>query len=359
MFRNHLTIVLGSAGRRNYLVDWFREALAVSTESFDLVVTEHDRHAPSIVAADGWISMPRFADSGYRSAMINLAKELQPDLFFSLNDYELSVLSDGLADDMRTVGARVLSLGRGSHRVVADKLQTSLALAAVGIDVPLTLTGSDAITRSSETWGSARLIVKHRFGSGSSGVQTCFPEDLLEVVKWSARTARDANGAIAKGDLSLVAVQEAIEGPEFGVDGVFSLDDAGSLEGVLARRKHSMRAGETDRATSEAPDPFRSIVHDIGLLLKPQGLIDMDFIIDRTGRPYVIDINPRFGGGYPFNHVAGADVPRWYVASILGAPDRASLLQYEVGVTSSKYDQVVITGSKAPVFGNLARPSFK
>lgn len=352
-----LRIVLGSAGRRNYLVEWFRDALRHFRVEGEVMVTEFDPQAPSIVAADRYVRMPRFVDPAYWSSMVNLAKELQPDLFFSLNDYELSALSDGLADDMRSEGARVLSLGRESHRVVADKLQTSLALAAVGIDVPLTLTGSDAITRSNETWRNARLIVKHRFGSGSSGVQTCFPEDLLEVVRWSARTARDANGAIARGDLSLVAVQEAVEGPEFGVDGVFSLDDAGSLEGVLARRKHSMRAGETDRATSEAPDTFRSIVHDIGLVLKPQGLIDMDFIIDRTGRPYVIDINPRFGGGYPFNHVAGADVPRWYVASILGAPDRASLLQYEVGVTSSKYDRVVVTGSKAPDFGDLASPS--
>lgn len=339
-----LRIVIGSAGRRNYLVEWFRDALSGLRVEGEVVVTEYDPLAPSIATADRYVRMPRFIDPSYWSSMVDMAKELQPDLFFSLNDYELSVLSEGLADEMRSEGARVLSLRRESHRVVADKLQTSLALAAVGIDVPLTLTGNDAIARNRESWKHARLIVKHRFGSGSSGVQFCSPEDLLDVVRWSARTARDANGAMAEGDQSLVVVQEAIEGPEFGVDGVFSLDDTGTLGGVLARRKHSLRAGETDRATSQAPDRFRPIVHDIGLLLRPQGLIDMDFIIDRTGRPYVIDINPRFGGGYPFNHVAGADVPRWYIANILSAPDRDSLLQYEVGVTSSKYDRVVVTG---------------
>lgn len=344
-----LRIVLGSAGRRNYLVEWFRHALSGLHEESEVVVTECDPLAPSIPAADRYMRMPRFVDPAFRVAMIDMAAELKPDLFFSLNDYELSVLSEGLAEDMRAQGARVLSLGRESHRVVADKLATSSALAAAGVDAPLTLIGSDAISRSREFWKQKRLIVKHRFGSGSSGVQLCSPEDLKEVAKWSARTARDANGTLAQGNLSLVVVQEVIEGPEFGVDGVFSLEHAGQLEGVLARRKHSLRAGETDRATSEAPDPFRAVVREIGLLLKPQGLIDMDFIIDPTGRPYVIDINPRFGGGYPFNHLAGADVPRWYVSSVLGDPDRAALLQYQVGVTSSKYDQVVVTGNRSEV----------
>ena len=31
-------------------------------------------------------------------------------------------------------------------------------------------------------------------------------------------------------------------------------------------------------------------------------------------RPYVIDMNARFGGGYPFSHLAGMDLPRAYVA---------------------------------------------
>ena len=41
--------------------------------------------------------------------------------------------------------------------------------------------------------------------------------------------------------------------------------------------------------------------------------MDVDvFLVD--GKPYVLEMNARFGGGYPFSHMAGCDLPKAIVA---------------------------------------------
>jgi carbamoyl-phosphate synthase large subunit len=56
--------------------------------------------------------------------------------------------------------------------------------------------------------------------------------------------------------------------------------------------------------------------------------------------PWVLDVNPRFGGGYPFSHVAGADAPTFLLSSALGRAPDPSLLDYEVGVVAERFEEV-------------------
>ena len=90
-----------------------------------------------------------------------------------------------------------------------------------------------------------------------------------------------------------------------------------------------MRSGETDEAVILGPDdPAWTSLNKTGEklagALKPRGLIDVDVIIDEAEQqPFVIDINARFGGGYPFSHLAGADVPRAYVLWMKGMDEAA------------------------------------
>ena len=135
-------------------------------------------------------------------------------------------------------------------------------------------------------------------------------------------------------------VQPRERGQEVGLDVVCALDGS-ALAGVLARRKVALRGGETSVAETCDPRPYWEVAHQLQSLLSPRGLVDVDVMCDDEGRISVLDINPRFGGGYPFCHAAGADVPMYYVTAAMGATPPAGWGSYEIGVRSSKYVDVV------------------
>ena len=69
-----------------------------------------------------------------------------------------------------------------------------------------------------------------------------------------------------------------------------------------------MRGGETDIAEVVSNEMILKESRKISILLKHKGNVDCDILVDSKGL-YVIDVNPRFGGGYMFSLASGMDVP--------------------------------------------------
>ena len=66
-----------------------------------------------------------------------------------------------------------------------------------------------------------------------------------------------------------------------------------------------MRQGETDAAETVFAKKFFKIAKFISKNIKHHGNLDCDAIVDKNGKVFFIDFNPRFGGGYPFTHLSG------------------------------------------------------
>jgi hypothetical protein len=63
----------------------------------------------------------------------------------------------------------------------------------------------------------------------------------------------------------------------------------------------------------------------------------------------VLELNPRFGGGYPFSHAAGANLPAALVAWALGDVPAASWLTVRSDVASAKCDRLVRIATRSVV----------
>lgn len=339
----HPTVVIGSAGRRLYLIDWFRDAFSALGLDGRVVVTENDPTSSAASYGDIARQLPRYTDPAYAAALLDLVEELRPRLFVSVNDYELMHLHvhTDLAEQLRDRGVLVPGVSPRWQRGCADKLQMASLLDEIGVPTPPTLRGGDRDGIAELVGRVDEVVVKHRFGSGSSGLSLVPADAVLSAVADAVRTApATGHGAPTADD---VVVQPRLSGVEHGVDIVGDLHAPGTLSAVLVRSKLRMRAGETDKAMTVIPGPFRRNAEIIARAAGLTGLIDVDMFLDAEGEASVIDINPRFGGGYPFVHLAGADVPRFYVAGAFGVPTNEDWSEYGIGVLSAKYESVRVT----------------
>ena len=331
-----MRVIISSAGRRVYLIQWFQQALAEAQLDGQVYVLDHAPEAAAAAAADGYRHMPRFTSPEYPRRLLEVVDELQPDLFISLNDYELTALSQGLSDQLASRGVVVPSLTAAAHRSVADKLAMSHALEAAGIPTPKTLplSATAAVHRMLDTVPA--VIIKDRWGSGSSGLRRCTAEAAR---RWMTGHYTSAVDDDAVGFDELI-IQPDVGGTEHGLD-IIAPVRGGPVAGVLARQKLGMRHGETSSAVTVDNAPFMGVAATLNAVLGIQGTIDVDVMLTDDGVAQVIDINPRFGGGYPFSHIAGADVPHFLLASTLGREPNPGWNTYRHGYIGAKHEGII------------------
>lgn len=352
-----LRVLIGSIGRRVYLRQWFEQAFAGLGLPGEVHITETNPHSAGFGSTAFRHLLPPYNDATYDSEFIGLCQDLRPDLFFSVNDFELLALeSRGLRQQLESMGVLVLGVGDGKHWQVHDKYEMHGALIAHGIDAVPTALLSHAREVHDIRENSQKLIIKDRFGSGSSGLLRVAEKDWdTEIQPALSRAARLGEGTGLSAQ-DLLVVQPEIAGAEYGMDVVAPLASGRHGVGVLVRQKLAMRAGETDQAVTVSSTDFEELASRLHRWLRHHGSVDVDVIATSDGKQYVLDVNPRFGGGYPFNHLAGANLPALLLVQLAelrhSVPEQAAAglnasrtsidhhLQYELGVFSSKYEGV-------------------
>ncbi len=66
-------------------------------------------------------------------------------------------------------------------------------------------------------------------------------------------------------------------------------------------------------------------------------------VFEAGGRFYLLEMNPRFGGGYPFSHMAGANYPAAVVSWLKGEPFDFSDFQKNYDQSFGKCDTLIHT----------------
>ena len=167
------------------------------------------------------------------------------------------------------------------------------------------------------------LIIKPRWGMGSLSVfRADNDEELAFFYRYARRQIEKSYLNILSGDqlAESVVIQEFISGKEYGLD-VFNDLNGEHLQTII-KQKLAMRSGETDMAKIIADPRLTTLGKQLAGVLKHRGNIDVDVLENDEGNLFVLELNARFGGGYPFSHLAGADFPAALVAMAEGrAPE--------------------------------------
>ncbi len=317
-----MNILLLSVGRRNQLVRYFRDALRGTGT---VTAADCSRFASALYEADRWRTVPKVTDTAYLDAVLALCREERIGAAISLIDPEGCFLA-AHAEDFRAVGVTVIPGDAALCEMAMDKPATYRWLAAHGYPCLPFRTDAEAFRRAMGS-GEMRcpVVIKPVRGSGSEAVTTVFsPEEAAFL------TARDEGRLI----------QEWADGPEIGAD-VYADLVTGEVVSIFTKKKLKMRAGETDQAVSfREPQLFAFLerfVTEAGF----RGVIDID-LIERDGTYFILDVNPRFGGGYPLAHACGCDFTKLLLNNLNGAANEKRIGDYEVGVCMMKYSDVTI-----------------
>lgn len=304
-------ILLTSAGRRSYLVDYFRAALRGRGK---VVCANCFPDSPAMLVADEALVVEQSWRPSYVESILRICEEYDIRAIFSLHDLDTLAL----APHLEAFSARgiVAFLPRAEWaRISLDKHECGRVLAERGIGTPRTWIRLDDIREDLEE-GSVHypIFVKARMGFGSLGASICREWDELTVVH--ARATREAEAAgvsmfarCTPGES--VVMQEYLSGDEYCL-GIIN-DLSGRLATGGAIKVRTMRAGETDTVEGVDASQFSSLIGRLSSLVGHRGWLGVDVKM-QGGKPLVIDVNPRFTGDYPFHHLAGFDVPGAIVA---------------------------------------------
>ena len=334
-----MNILLTSAGRRNYLIQYFRNALQGGGE---VIAIDCSRSAPALQEADKAHLVPPVNDAGYVDRVLAICDRYAVSLLISLNDLELPVLARE-KERFHEIGTVPVVSTPPVIEACFDKWATRTFLAACGLSVPESCLSLDAArARLREGCMSFPLVVKPRWGSASIGIEFVEDEEALELsyrllVKRLRRTILSEASSQDYG--RSILIQECLQGEEYGLDVVNDLK--GNYATTFVKRKLAMRAGETDRAVTVQDHSLHALGEHLGRSLGHVGNLDCDAFVTDSG-PYVLELNPRFGGGYPFSHAAGANVPAALIAWADGREPKPEWLRATPGIVSAKCDRLVM-----------------
>lgn len=333
-----MNILFTCAGRRNYLIKYFKKALDGQGKIY---AADMQTTAPALVDADEAILLPSIYDSTYITQLVESITRQKINAVISLNDLELPILSAN-RKLIEASGAKLLVSNQSVIDISFDKWKTFLFLKEKGLESPLTFINYDkAITAIQSGELSFPLVIKPRWGSASIGIE--FPENLEELkLAYKLLTLRLQRTILAHAsqeDLEhAILFQEKISGQEYGMDVLNDFDE--NYRGTFVRKKLSMRAGETDKAESIVDSRFEYIGQILGKKLKHIGNLDCD-VLEENGKLYVLELNPRFGGGYPFSHESGMNTASTYISWLNGKDSYEEDNCYKANIIFSKCDQLL------------------
>jgi len=338
-----MNILLTCAGRRNYLVGYFKQALIDKGLVF---TADNSGNAPALQESDGAFIVPTVYDPNYVNRLLSICKTHQVRMIIPLNDLELPILAENKVRFNRE-GIIVIVSDVNAIDTCFDKWKAYSFASENGIAAPATFISLESVRDALDS-GQLKfpLVVKPRWGTASISIEICHDfEELTHAYSLTKnRLPRTLlSRVVANNAERSVIIQSMLHGIEYGLDVVNDFD--GRYVCTLAKRKLAMRAGETDKALTVDNSDLSDFGKKIGSCLGHIANLDCD-VFETDAGYYLLEMNPRFGGGYPFSHMAGANIPSALLAWADGKTPEPGWLRATPGVISAKCDRLVLITQK-------------
>jgi len=290
-----MNILITSAGRRVSLVRSFQKELKkIDSNSKVIAVDANPTLSAACHAADGFFKVPRLDHPGYIDELVVLCKANSISLIIPTIDTELLLLAENkerlAAYGIKSVVASIDFIAkcrdkRKIHKFFTDNsVEIANEYSKENYKLPMFL----------KPWDGSRSVDTFLIKSESDLTDYQLEHPKLMFLEYLDHKLYD----------------------EYTCDLYYSKDH--KLKCVVPRKRISVRDGEVNKGLTVNNDLVDYIRERLSYIDGVVGCITVQFFKHITEpKIFGIEVNPRFGGGYPLSYLAGANYSKWIIEEYL------------------------------------------
>lgn len=312
-------ILITSAGRRVSLVKNFKQTLAKYNKTGKVYTTDMNPDLSSAcLVSDGFFKVPRVSDKTYIDILKDICKKNNISIIVPTIDTELEILAN-VKNDFLKENISISISSEWICSVFSLKNSTEKFFLENDFKTPKNIDNLSTCKYP--------IFAKLNNSSCSIGAKKVYSQEEAKEL------SKDKN----------YIFQEFIQGEEFTVD-VF-MDRDSQVISVVPRKRLEVRAGEISKGlTCKDEGIIKSIKSLCKKLNGGYGCLTIQLF--KTNDSIIfIEINPRFGGGYPLSCESGADFAQFLIEDFLGKKlsftqdwkDKTLMLRYDGEVIKHDY----------------------
>ena len=311
-----------SAGRRVELLRSISEAAneILGSNTRIIAADASPDYSAACAKAETAFRLPPTTQPEYIPALRQLCINQDINLVIPTIDHELILLSKE-RQNFSEIGIDIVISSPSLVDSCRDKRKSISMFKSIGIKCPELLSPNSL---------SYPCFIKPVSGSCSQGVRAVLgPEYLTEAEKYDDR----------------ILFQEFVPSTwtEYSVDCWYSRD--GRLISIVPRQRLETRGGEISKGVTRRGPVFNLLKPSLDRLKGARGCLTVQVFLSPTSdRLLGIEINPRFGGGYPLSHAAGASFPEFMIYEWMLGKHLTWTDNWRADMLMLRYDTMVMRG---------------
>src|ERR1700733_14039561 len=249
-----------------------------------------------LVPPDARTLVPAGSDPGFADAALERCLAMGADVLIPTCDAELLPLGRARAG-FREAGVELLLAPDRALDVCLDKLAL-VERCAGRVPVPRT----ERLDQADPGLWTYPVMVKPRRGSGSRGIRMVGSAQELAEMQASAD----------------YLVQEYLPGTEYSIDVL--ADVTGHVVASVPRVRERVDSGVSVAGRTLHDAELERLGADMAVVTGLTYVANVQFRRDASGRPALLEVNPRFPGTMPLTVASGVDMPLMALDALRGKP---------------------------------------
>ena len=316
-----MNILITSAGRRVSLIRAFQKELKQLIPGGKVFAADANPVLASAChVADGYFNVPFLNDVKYIEALENKCRDMDIGLIIPAIDTELSILAKN-KERFAASGIQTVVASLGFIEKCRNKREIHKFFKSHGIAVAKEYTKQDfPLPIFIKPYDGSRSVDTYIITQMEQLREHHFTNEKLMFLEYLDHNLYD----------------------EYTCDLYYGKDHL--LKCVVPRKRLEVRDGEVNKGLTVRNEIIPYLKMRLARVDGAVGCLTTQFFKHKTeDKIYGIEINPRFGGGFPLTYLAGANYPKWIIEEfLLGKTITEQFDCWEENLLMLRYDDEIL-----------------